>query len=107
MILMHLYYQGKPGQAKEFAREMIESGLVEKIRNELGNLQYEYFIPFDREDTILLVDRWENQEALDYHHQLDIMDQISALRNKYDLHMEAQSYQDASISSHDQQFIRK
>lgn len=107
MILMHLYYQGKPGQAKKFVKEMMESGLVEKIRNEPGNLQYEYFIPFDREDAILLVDRWENQKALDYHHQLPIMDQISTLRNKYDLHMEVERYQDDRISNHDQQFIRK
>lgn len=42
-IALHIYYTGENGAAKAFAREMTESGLVEKIRNEDGNRQYEYF----------------------------------------------------------------
>ncbi len=42
---VNIYYIGKNGSAKEFAREMTESGLVNKIRAEEGNERYEYFFP--------------------------------------------------------------
>lgn len=44
---VNIYYTGKNGSAKEFAREMTESGLINKIRAEEGNERYEYFFPLD------------------------------------------------------------
>ncbi len=54
---VNIYYIGKNGSAKEFAREMTESGLVNKIRAEEGNERYEYFFPLDDPETVLLIDR--------------------------------------------------
>ena len=62
-ITINIYYKGKNGNALKFANEMINSGLVNKIRNEKGNLKYEYFIPLNDQETILLIDKWESQEA--------------------------------------------
>ena len=45
-IRVNLSYTGKKGAAQAFAREMISSGTVEKIRSEKGNLRYEYYLPF-------------------------------------------------------------
>lgn len=66
-ITINIRYTGKKGAAQAFAREMISSGTVEKIRSEKGNLRYEYYLPFgetadsdDSNDTILLIDSWEN-----------------------------------------------
>ena len=36
---------------------------VQKIREEQGNIRYEYFYPVEDEETVLLIDCWENQEA--------------------------------------------
>lgn len=43
MIVVNLYYTGKNGAAREFANEMESSGIAGKVRNEKGNLGYEYF----------------------------------------------------------------
>lgn len=43
MITINIYYTGENQSASKFAKEMIDSGLVEKIRKEDGNLRYEYF----------------------------------------------------------------
>lgn len=43
MITINIYYTGESQSASKFAKEMIDSGLVEKIRKEDGNLRYEYF----------------------------------------------------------------
>lgn len=64
---------------------MVSSGIVQEIRNKKGNLRYEYFEPIDDKETILLIDSWENQEALDEHHKSETMNIIiMELRNKYE-----------------------
>ena len=85
-ITVNLRYTGKNGAAQTFAREMISSGTVEKIRTEKGNLRYEYYLPFgetadsdDSNETILLIDSWENQEAIDLHHATPMMKTIAVL----------------------------
>lgn len=104
MITVLILYKGKG--AKDFVKEMISSGLVSEIRTEKGNIRYEYFFPCEEEEAALLVDSWENQEALDCHHALPLMGKIAALREKYDLHMEVAKYQPI-ISGADEKYIRK
>ncbi len=89
---VNIYYTGKNGSAKEFAREMTESGLVNKIRAEEGNERYEYFFPLDDPETVLLIDRWRDQQALDDHHKSEMMEEIAALREKYALRMRVERY---------------
>ena len=67
-ITVNLYYTGKNGAARKFVEEMESSGTVAKIRAEQGNLKYRYFCPMDDPETVLLIDSWESQEALDVHH---------------------------------------
>ena len=55
-ITINIYYTGENGNAKKFAQEMLSHGVVEKIRAEEGNLKYEYFLPMNNEETILLID---------------------------------------------------
>lgn len=76
-------YTGKnDGAARKFANEMISSGTVEAIRNEAGNIRYDYFFPIDDKETVLLIDSWENQKSIDFHHQSPMMKTIAELRNK-------------------------
>ena len=89
---VNIYYTGKNVSAKEFAREMTESGLVNKIRAEEGNERYEYFFPLDDPETVLLIDRWRDQQALDAHHKSEMMAEIAALRKKYALRMRVERY---------------
>ena len=89
---VNIYYTGKNGSAKEFAREMTESGLVNKIRAEEGNERYEYFFPLDDPETVLLIDRRRDQQALDAHHKSEMMEEIAALRKKYALRMRVERY---------------
>ena len=91
-LTINIYYTGKNGSARAFAKEMVESGLVERIRNEEGNLKYEYFFPMDDEETVLLIDRLENEEALDRHHKTEMMEEIAKLRDKYNLHMRVEMF---------------
>ena len=44
------------------------------------------------EETILLIDRWESEEALDTHHKSPMMKEIAELRDKYHLHMRVEQF---------------
>lgn len=106
MITVNLYYKGAHGSARAFAKEMEESGIAESIRKEPGNLRYQYFQPLNDPETILLIDSWTDQAAIDAHHASPMMAQLAALREKYDLHMTAERFVSENIGT-DEQFIRK
>lgn len=106
MLTVIIRYKGEKDNPKKFVEEMISSGLVNEIRKEEGNIRYEYFFPMDDTHSVLLIDSWINQEALDRHHKLPLMNKIKELREKYDLHMEAEKYQEIKDGT-DEKFIRK
>lgn len=107
-VTVNIYYTGQNGNAKKFAEEMISSGVVEAIRAEAGNLRYEYFLPLDDNETVLLIDSWKDQRSIDVHHASPMMAQIIRLREKYDLHMKVERYisDESGIPSSDQKFIK-
>ncbi len=106
MITVNLYYKGSRGSARAFAEEMESSGIASEIRAEKGNLRYQYFQPLDDPETILLIDSWTDQSAIDAHHASPMMARLAALREKYDLHMTAERFVSEDIGT-DEQFIRK
>ena len=54
--------------------------------------RYEYFAPIGNSQTILLIDSWASQAAIDAHHKTAMMQTIIELRNKYNLHMKVERY---------------
>lgn len=108
-ITVHLFYTGTDGNARKFAEEMVQSGVAARIRAEEGNLRYEYFFPMDDPETVLLIDSWKDQRALDAHHASPMMASILTLREKYDLHMKAERYvsDKEGVPQTDRKFIRK
>lgn len=108
-ITINIYYTGENGNAHKFAEEMEQSGTVAAIRAEEGNKKYEYFYPKNDPETVLLIDSWESQEAIDKHHASPMMNKISELRNKYDLHMKVERYieDEFGIPNKDKDFIKE
>ena len=91
---MNLYYKGGNGSARAFVQEMVSSGIVDEIRC------------MDGYETVLLIDTWRDQKALDEYHASPLMDAVARLREKYDLHMKAERYTEASMPDEDRSFIR-
>lgn len=107
-ITVNIYYTGEKDNARKFAEEIISSGIVALIKAEEGNLKYDYYFPIDDPSTVLLIDSWISQEAIDIHHNSPMMKKIIELRNKYDLHMVVERYiSDDNIPEHDQKYIKK
>ncbi|MBD5509109.1 MAG: antibiotic biosynthesis monooxygenase [Lachnospiraceae bacterium] len=108
-ITVNIYYSGINGNARKFAEEMVSSGVVKDIRAENGNLRYEYFYPMEDEETVLLIDSWNDQHAIDVHHASPMMAKIMELRKKYDLHMKVERYvsDETGVPETDQAFIKE
>lgn len=106
MITVHLFYHGTNGGARAFAEEMESSGTAALIRAEEGNLRYQYYFPIDDPETVLLIDSWQDQAAIDAHHASPMMARLAALREKYDLHMDVERFVSEDLGQ-DEQFIRR
>lgn len=108
-ITVNIYYSGINGNARKFAEEMVSSGIVDEIRAENGNLRYEYFYPMEDTETVLLIDGWNDQHAIDAHHASPMMAKIIALREKYDLHMRVERYvsDETGVPETDRAFIKE
>lgn len=106
-ITINLYYTGKNGSARQFMEEMEKSGLADRIRQEKGNLRYDYFFPANDPETVLLIDSWTDQAAIDRHHESPMMGELAQLREKYDLHMKVERYVSQDEPAGDEKFIRK
>lgn len=91
-LVVNLYYTGKNGSARKFAEEMVSTGIVDAIRAEEGNEKYEYFFPMNDPETVLLIDRWRDQTALDFHHKTPMMKQIAELRDKHQLRLRVERF---------------
>lgn len=91
-LIVLLTYTGRGEAAKNFAQEMEANGIAATIRQRPGNLKYDYFQPLSQPESILLIDIWENQAALDEHHHSPQMQSILDLRAKYDLEVKAERF---------------
>lgn len=104
-ITINIFYIGD--KVRDFVNEMINLGIVDEIRNEEGNIRYEYFYPLDDKACVLLVDSWDSQEALDMHHKSEMMNKIIKLREKYNLKMEVKKYVEIDNTLNDLKYIIK
>ena len=80
-------------------------GIAAAICLEPGNLRYQYFQPLDDPETILLIDSWTDQAAIDAHHASLMMKQLTVLREKYDLHMTVERFVSDDFKA-DEKYIR-
>ena len=108
-ITINIYYIGINGNARKFAEERTRSGIVNEIRAEEGNLQYEYYFPMNDNETVLLIDSWVNQQAIDKHHASPMMKKIIDSREKYELSMKVERYisDEMGMPEKDKAFIRE
>lgn len=107
-VTVNIYYTGENGSARKFAEEMTAGGIVQQIRAGAGNERYEYFFPMEDPETVLRIDSWRDQQAIDAHHASPVMAEIVRLRDKYQLRMRVERYVSdaAGIPREDEKFIR-
>lgn len=69
MIVMNVTYKCKPNQRDSFLETIKAEGLDAACRAENGNIQYDYFKACADKNILLLLEKWEDADALSAHTQ--------------------------------------
>ena len=80
------------GHESPEVRDMEESGAASLIRREDGNERYEYFYSATDRETVMLVDQWRDQDAINVHENSLMKKDVLALRKEYGLSMRIERY---------------
>ena len=67
MIVLNVTYKCKPGMNKAFLAKLNAEGLAAACRAEAGNIKYDYYLPENGSDELLLVEKWRDKAALKAH----------------------------------------
>ena len=83
MIVLNVTYHCKPEQREAFLERILSEGIDEASRKEAGNLGYAYYLPFDDNGDLLLVEHWRDVEALNAHAQMPHYAAMKALKPQF------------------------
>ena len=83
MIVLNVTYKCKPELRDEFLEMIMSEGIDVACRAEDGNIKYDYFIPTDGSDDLLLVEKWRDAEALAVHGRQPHFARIGELKGNY------------------------
>ena len=86
-----VFYKAENGEMlREFYEEVKNAGIIEKSREEAGNLQYDYFFSAEKENEILLVEKWESPECQQHHSTLPHFAELGKIKGKYNIQTKAE-----------------
>lgn len=64
MIVLNVTYKCKPDMREEFLEMIMAEGIDAASRAEAGNIKYDYYRSVNDCDELLLVEKWQDAEAL-------------------------------------------
>ena len=83
MIVLNVTYKCKPGMNKKFLEQINAEGIGAACRAEEGNIKYDYYLPTDGSDDLLLLEKWESAEALLKHSKQPHFARLGELKPEY------------------------
>ena len=92
MIVLNVTYKCRPGMREEFLESIITEGIDDASRAEAGNIKYDYYLPFDGDDELLLVEKWRDEAALSAHSAAPHFARLGELKPIYVLETVVERY---------------
>ena len=83
MIVLNVTYKCKPGMRDAFLQAIYREGVDAACRAEDGNIRYDYFIPADNSDELLLVEKWRDAASLTAHAAQPHMVRLRAMKAEF------------------------
>ena len=93
MLILHVTFHTKPGTKEIFVKEVLDAGIAKASEAESGNYYYDFFFSAENEDEVLLLEKWESQEALDSHCKQPHFKIIGDIEKKYVTHTDLEKYE--------------
>ena len=67
MIVLNVTYKCLPGKRDAFLEAIKKEGIDAASRAEAGNIKYDYYLPVEGEDEVLLLEKWKDAESIAEH----------------------------------------
>ncbi len=83
MIVLNVTYKCKPDMREEFLEMIVTEGIDVASRAEAGNMKYDYYIPYEDGDDLLLVEKWQDAEALEEHKRQAHFARLGELKSEF------------------------
>ena len=83
MIVLNVTYKCKPERREEFLEQIMTEGLDAASRDEAGNIKYDFYLSFDDDNELLLVEKWKDAEALAAHAGSEHFARIGEIKDEY------------------------
>ncbi len=93
MVVFNVIYKCKPGMRDAFLKRIEEEGIDIACRNDRGNICYDYYIPADGSDNLLLLEKWEDADTLNEHVAQPHIAKLRAFKPEYVLATESDRFQ--------------
>ena len=85
-------YKTKPGMAKAYYDRVVSEGVAAGVRQEEGNKGYDFYMPMDQPDTIVLIEKWDNKACADAHAGTPNVKKLASFKADYVLETQAVRY---------------
>jgi len=82
-MMLCVTYTARPGLRESFIKEINSSGILEKILQEDGCLEYGYYLSVKNKDDVLLVEKWETEEEQQAHLKQPHMEVLKSIKDRY------------------------
>ena len=92
MIVLNVTYKCRSEMREEFLEAIMTEGLDAASRAEEGNLKYDYYLPFEGGDELLLVEKWRDEAALKAHSETPHFKRLGELKPVYVLETVIEKY---------------
>lgn len=83
MVTLNIIFVMKANLRKEFYKKLVEEGIIEKTRQESGNIKYEYYCAVEDHRKLLLIATWENSIAMEKHLKTEHYQLFKKLKAEY------------------------
>ncbi len=93
MIVLNVTYRCRPEMREEFLEMIMTEGIDAASREDEGNIRYDYFIPADGGDDLLLLEKWTDADALSGHLKQPHIARLGELKAEYVLDTLVETYE--------------
>ena len=93
MLVYNVTFRCKPGMRETFLHAVRSEGIDAAARAEAGNLQYDWFRSAEREDDLLLIEKYADAAAVDAHVHQPHVARLVALKEAYVADMRLEQYE--------------
>lgn len=83
MIVLNVTYKCKPGMREGFLNAIAAEGIDSSSRAEEGNCKYDYYLSAADNDELLLVEKWQDQDAVSAHGKMPHFIRLGELKKDY------------------------